>query len=155
MNPLEAAHAPSEALVLQVESVTGRNTVFMKLKDLFPECELLIRTSPQLFPLRCLFDDGCHRGQGCMDKLAHRVKFVFDTFPTADLLMLYFRHHDRPQSHRAGVFWRSMEAPQYVTFNRATWERMKQVGQVYRWSIPNELFLQTQLTCSPATGTPF
>jgi hypothetical protein len=76
-----------------------------------------------------------------MGNLAKRVKYIFDQFPTADLLLLYFSYRDRPGSQRAGIFWRDFREPRYITMNRAAWERMKAMGTVYEWQLPNSLFL--------------
>lgn len=134
---------PREALVLKLKGQSGSATLFMKLKDVYPECEFLISDLPQVFPLFCLRREGCTRNQNCMDKLVARTRYVFDTFPDAQTVLLYFRYRDRPDSHRAGVFWRDMREPRLITFNRAAWEKCKQVGTVYQWRLPDELFLQT------------
>lgn len=125
-------------LVLEVNS----KTVFMKMKDVYPECEFLISDQPQLFPLRCLVDH-CPRNANCMEKIAHRVKYIFDTFKDAKLLLLYYSYRDRPGTIRAGVFWRSMDEPRVITLNRSGWEKMKSMGKVYEWSLPESLFLGT------------
>lgn len=126
-----------------VLEVVGRkqSVLFVKLRDLFPECEFLLRDAPQLFPFRCL-QDYCPRNQNCMEKLAKRTKYVFDTFKDVTLLLVYFSYPDMPGSHRAGVFWRDVEkTPKYIVFNRTTWERMKRIGTVYKWSLPSSVFL--------------
>lgn len=115
-------------------------TIFAKLKDVFPECEVLIQDAQQLYPLRCL-KDHCPRNANCMEKLAHRVKYIFDNFKEAQLLILYFAYRDRPGSTRAGLFWRDMREPRFITFNRASWEKMKEVGVIYEWTLPQSLFL--------------
>jgi len=129
-------------LVLKVTGQkSGKVALFMKLDALFPECSYLIKGADQLYPLFCLKNNVCPRNANCMERLAKRTKYVFDTFPDADLLLLYFRYADMPNSHRAGVFWRDMREPRYVTFNRAVWEKMKKVGIVYEWVLPDNLFL--------------
>lgn len=133
---------PHASLVLKIAGKTG-STLFMKLKDVYPECEFLISDVPQIFPLHCLQADSCPRNQNCMEKLVARLKCVFDTFHDAQSVLLYFRYQDRPGTHRAGVFWRDMREPRLITFNRAAWEKLKTVGTVYSWRLPDELFLQT------------
>ncbi len=132
-------------LVLEVVSQkTGRSSVFMKLNDLFPECSFLIEGADQLHPLFCLVNDVCPRNANCMEKLAKRVKYVFDTFEKADLLMLYFKHPDMPGSQRAGIFWRdNTTPPRYTVLNRSMWIRMKEIGAVYEWNLPENLFMVT------------
>lgn len=123
--------------VLEVQE----KTIFCKLKDVYPECEHLIMDSQQLYPLRCFRDDGCPRNSNCQEKLAHRTKFIFDNFPNAQLLVLYFSYRDRPGSTRAGLFWRDIREPRLITLNRTGWEKMKEIGVVYEWELPNHLFL--------------
>jgi hypothetical protein len=134
---------PKDALVLKIQGRSGRATLFMKLNDLFPECQFLISDEPQLYPLSCLERDSCPRNQNCMEKLVVRIRYVFDTFGDVQNVLLYFRHQDRPDSHRAGVFYRDMEEPRFITFNRAAWEKCKEIGTAYQWSLPDSLFLQT------------
>ena len=131
---------PREALALRIRSLKGHDTLFLKLRDLFPECAFQIEDAPQLFPLRCLVDH-CPRNMRCMDRLVARLKFVFDTWPETELVMLYFSWQDRPGSQRAGLFWRDMREPRCITFNRTSWEMLKRQGTVYAWHLPSELFL--------------
>lgn len=116
-------------------------TLFARLNDVFPECAVLIEHAPKLYPLRCLVDDGCHRNSNCMEKLARRVKHMFEVFEKAELLILYFKWPDRPDSIRCGVFWRDMREPYYRTINRSSWEIFKEKGTVYSWEMPQWLLL--------------
>lgn len=118
----------------------NNKTIFARLKDVYPECEVLINGSPQLYPLRCLADH-CPKNANCMEKLVHRVKFLFDTFPNAQLLVLYFAFPDRPGSIRCGIFWSDFSEPYFRTINRASWELFKKKGTVYEWEMPQSLFL--------------
>jgi hypothetical protein len=117
-----------------------KKTIFAKLKDIYPECEFLIEDQPQLYPLRCLVDS-CPRNANCMEKLAKRVKYLFNSFPESELLILYFAYRDRPGSTRAGLFWRDMSEPRFITMNRSSWEKMKKMGDVYEYNLPSAFFL--------------
>ena len=123
--------------------VFREKTMFIKMKDIYPECFLYINKSPQLYPFICLKNNDCHVGMNCMLTLANRVKYIFDQFKGVGLLFLYFSYPDRPGSQRAGVFWRDFDKkePKYMTFNRAAWERIKLQGDIYKWSLPNDLFM--------------
>jgi hypothetical protein len=123
--------------VLEVQD----QTIFTKLVDVFPECSVLIKDSPKLHPLFCL-KSNCPRNANCMGKLAHRVKYVFDQWPKAQLLILYFSYPDQPGSQRAGLFWRDMREPRYITMNRTAWVKLKKMGTIYKWQMPAELFLK-------------
>lgn len=144
-NKLPDLLKPNEGLVLKVVGRrSGKSAVFMKLDWLFPECAYLIKDADQLFPLRCLRDGHCPRNANCMSKLAKRVTYVFEQFSDSELLLLYFRYRDMPGSHRAGVFHRDMKDarfPRYMVFNRSMWDRMKQIGTVFRWNLPDAVFL--------------
>lgn len=120
-------------------------TIFAKLIDVYPECSFLIEDSPQLYPLKCLVDY-CPRNANCMEKLAHRVKWFFDTFPKAELLILYFAYRDRPGSTRAGLFWRNMQEPRFITLNRSSWNKLKGMGSIYEYTLPDSLLLGSAKT---------
>jgi hypothetical protein len=118
-------------------------TIFARLKDIFPECEVLIEHQPQLYPLRCLVNH-CPKNANCMEKLVRRVKHVFEVFSEAQLLILYFKWPDRPASIRCGVFWRDLREPCYRTINRSSWEIFKEKGTIYSWEMPQWLLLGAQ-----------
>jgi hypothetical protein len=124
-------------------SVQGRS-IAIKLVDLYPECEFLIKGSPQLHPLIC-FVGPCHRNANCMEKLAKRVKYVFEQFKDAQLLVLYFKYQDKPNSIRAGVFWRDLREPRYITINPYAWEHLKKRGEVYEWNLPDFLTIERSI----------
>jgi hypothetical protein len=133
---------PRECLALKIVGPSGRSALFLKLKDLFPECMFQIEDAAQLFPFICL-RGSCPRNHNCMGKLVSRLKCVFDTWPDTHLVLLYFSWRDMPGSQRAGVFWRDMREPRYITFNRTGWEKLKTIGTVYKWHVPDELFLSS------------
>lgn len=113
-------------------------TLFAKFEDVYPECFFYIDDEPQLHPLICYLGP-CHRAQNCQEKIAKRVLVIFEAFPEAQLLLLYFTYRDKPGSYRAGVYWRDMREPRYITFNRAAWEKMKEVGELYEWDFPEKI----------------
>lgn len=118
----------------------SHRTLFTKFLGLYPECEFLIRDQPHLYPLLCL-QSSCPRASNCMEKLAKRVKAVFDAFPSAKLLVLYFTYRDQPGRIRAGVFWEDMSEPRFIVMNPSAWEKFKEIGTVYEWDLPLELRL--------------
>lgn len=122
-------------LILEVQ----HKTIFTKFNEVYKDCEILINGSPQLHPLFCL-KANCPKNANCMNKLAHRIKYIFDNFKLADLLVLYFKYPDRPNSIRAGIFWRDMREPRLITMNQSAWEKLKSMGIVYEFNIPDHLF---------------
>lgn len=117
-----------------------KKTLLTKFVEVFPECEFLIQDQDQLFPLRCLLGD-CHRNSNCMETLVRRIKYIFDRFEDAHLLVLYFKYRDNPKQLRAGVFWRDLREPRYIVVNPYAWEKLKEIGTVYEWNLPDSLFL--------------
>ena len=125
-----------------------KHTIFIKMQEVFPECTLQIEGAPNLHPFFCLVSN-CFRNANCMGKLATRIKYIFDQWPKAQLLILYFSYQDRPGSQRAGLFWRDMREPRYITMNRTAWVKLKKMGIVYEWGLPAELFLGTTAPAAP------
>lgn len=126
----------NKALVLEVQ----KKTLFIKLEFVYPECFFLIEDQPKLFPFICLFSS-CHRNSNCMEKLAKRVKYIFDVFTEASLLFLYFRYRNDPDRQKAGVFWRDMTEPRLITMNPYAWNKMKEIGIVYEWDLPQDFYM--------------
>lgn len=125
-------------LVLVVTTTSGRNVMFTKLDNIYPECKQLIRGIPQLNPLICL-NSSCHMDNACMKTLAIRVNLMFDAFPSSDLLILYFKYQDSP-SLRGGIFWNDMREPKRIIINPYAWKKYKNQGNVYEWDLPSEVF---------------
>ena len=123
-------------LVLEVQ----KKTLFIKLKDVYPECAVLIEGESRLHPLICL-KSSCPKNANCMEKLAKRVKYTFEQWPESEVLLLYFTYKDRPESLRGGIFYPDMREPRLITFNKHSWDLLKRKGKVYEWQMPNELFL--------------
>lgn len=122
----------------------NKKTLFIKMKEVFPECEFLIRGEPQLYPFICLRTEQCHRGLSCMPRLEPRIRYIFDQFSFAELLVLYFRYQDKPKSQRAGLFWKDGREPRCITMNPYAWEKFKTIGTTYEWSLPDSLFLDSE-----------
>lgn len=118
----------------------NEKTLFTKLENIYPECFHLISDLDKLFPLICL-KTSCPRNANCMTTLAKRVKFLFDSFPLAQLLVLYFKYRDKPKSIRAGLFYKDLREPRLITMNPWGWKYFKEKGEVFEWTMPDALFL--------------
>ena len=118
----------------------NKKSLFTKFENVYPECTFLIDDEPNLHPLICLRGP-CHRQANCMTKLAHRVKAMFDAFPEAELLMLYFKYRDLPNKVRAGVFHSDLREPRYINFNLSAWKKLKEDGTIFEWELPLALRL--------------
>jgi len=119
---------------------TYRGTAFVPLRDLYPECLVLIGTEPQLYPLRCMASS-CPRNANCATKLAHRVNYFFDKLATEEtILFAYFKHPDRPKSVRAGVFYRDLREPKVILCNYFAFKKFSKEGIVFQWDPPDEYY---------------
>lgn len=119
-------------------------TIFIKLNDLYPECKFLLRDLNLNF-LWCLNNDICPRNSNCMEKLAKRLRSVFDKFKSVELVLLYFSCRDTPASIKAGVFFKDFREPYIITFNRSSWVKLKNMGKIYQWTLPNEFFISNEI----------
>lgn len=126
-------------LFLSVPTASGKDVLFTKFDNVYPECKKLIRGQNKLYPLICLRDT-CHMNNACMETLAMRINLIFDAFPSAEVLLLYFKYQDT-KSLRSGVFWRDMREPRLITINPFSWQTCKDRGDVFEWNLPAEAFV--------------
>lgn len=126
-------------LVLQLVSAKkGTGTLFAKMDDVFPECSVLIKDATRMEQLQC-FIDSCHVGANCMEKLAGRVKVLFDAFPRTELIYLYYKRRSDGRL-RAGLFWSDFREPRLISMNRGAWDRLKVHGQVFAFTPPSGFY---------------
>lgn len=111
-------------------------TLFIPLRYVYPECSKLIAPHPQMYPLKCLTEDGCPANMQCMDYLAKRVFYLFaEVVPTAEMLIAYYKHPDRPQSLRGAVFHRGNNIEPYVQLlNPYGFRKFQREGSVFQWT---------------------
>jgi hypothetical protein len=120
---------------------THSGTVFMPMRDLYPECLAIIENEPELYPLKCMASS-CPRNSNCAERLAHRVNFFFEEVATNEkILLTYFKHLDRPNSVRAGVFHRDMREPRVILCNYFAFKKFSKEGTVYSWDPPESFYL--------------
>ena len=124
--------------------IVSKKTAFIKFDTIYPECQFYIEDEPKLHPLICLVGP-CHRGNRCMEKLVKRTKFVFDVFPEVELLILYFKYRDNPNSIRCGEFWKDYREPKYSTMNPGAWDKFKELGEIFEFDIPDRFFLDQDI----------
>ena len=119
--------------------VINNKTLFLPLRFLYPECEKLIEPHEQMYPLRCLVEDGCPANMQCMDFLVKRLNYLFtQVFPTAEMIITYYRYRDRPESLRGAVFDRDFSEPKVIILNRAAFRKFQREGQTYQWNPTDE-----------------
>lgn len=121
--------------------VINEKTVFIPLRYIYPECSVLISTSPQLHPLFCLSHDQCPANNNCMDTLVRRVNYFFtEVAPKAQLMVAYFSHADRPESLRAGLFFRDLSEPRLIVANRSAFQKFQTEGKHFTWIPPVDYY---------------
>lgn len=115
-------------------------TTFIKLQYLFPECEYLIEGKDQLHPLKCL-QSSCPVNANCMEGLAKRVNYFFENVAIgSELIIAYFKYPDRPNSIRAGVFYKDFDEPRVMTMNPWAFKKFQREGDAYKWVPPEEFY---------------
>lgn len=113
-------------------------TAFIPFREVYPECLFLIEDEPRLSPLVCM-RDSCHRNKNCAEKIAKRVHYLFEKVITdSELIIAYFKWRDRPDSIRAGVFYRDMREPRVITCNRSAFNKFRKEGITYFWEPTQE-----------------
>ena len=114
-------------------------TVFIPLRFVYPECNVLIEEHTRVFPLRCYQDNGCSVDASCPDIMARRIDYLFqNVVKAAELIILYFKYRDRAQSIRGGLFWRDLREPRVMLLNKSGFEKCFKEGEVHTWDATNE-----------------
>ncbi len=123
--------------------VYQQKTVFIPLRYVYPECSILIAPHPRVPPLLCLKSD-CPANRNCMETLAKRVFYFFEQVePAATLMVAYFKHPDRPNSIRAGIFDKELENPRVSTLNVSAFKKFCTEGDTKYWT-PTTEYLNIQ-----------
>lgn len=88
-----------------------------------------------MYPLKCMQDDSCPKNKNCAESLAKRVHHFFQHVePDAELMVAYFKYHDKPNSIRAGVFNKDLEEPKLMTVNPYAFRKFQKEGITKQWS---------------------
>jgi hypothetical protein len=134
-----------------LESHTGQvdqDTLFVDVRDLFPECLVYTKDSPKLTPLVCFLNNECTVGVNCVPTLQHRTSKLLEAFPNVYQIICKFGiegltkpedlHATKPvsrqqkQRQRGVVFYRTGDV-KYISFNSYAYDyRMKKRGTLYR-----------------------
>ena len=85
-----------------------------------------------------------------MEGLAKRVHYFFDNVVfDAELIIAYFKYHDRPQSIRAGIFFRNMDEPRVMTLNPYAFKKFQREGDTYKWFPSTEFYNLNSVLTTP------
>jgi hypothetical protein len=116
-------------------------TAFIPLRFVYPECMVLIKEHPQMFPLKCFMEDGCPANANCGEIIVRRVHYLFqEVIPQSDVIICYYKYPDRPKSIRGAVFNRDLQPPEVSVLNPYAFRKFMKGGITYQW-FPSDEFL--------------
>jgi len=117
-------------------------TTFIPLKYLYPECMVLIEDHPQMYPLKCMVEDGCPANANCGEIIVRRVNYLLqEIMPETEMLIAYFKYRDRPNSIRGAVFNRNLDPPTIDILNPYAFRKFMREGTTYQWLPSTEYLL--------------
>lgn len=121
--------------------VFQEKSVFVPFKFVYPECFVHIKDHPQLYPMKCFMEDACPANTNCGDTLVKRVHYFFEkVVPKAEIMISYFKYHDRPNSIRGAVFNRNLDPPTISVLNPYAFRKFQREGTTYKW-FPTDEYL--------------
>jgi hypothetical protein len=116
-------------------------TAFIPLRFVYPECMVLIEDQPQMFPLKCFQTDGCPVNANCGEIIVRRIHYLFEqVVPQSEVIICYFKYHDRPKSLRGAVFNKDLQPPEVSILNPFAFRKFLKGGIAYQW-FPTDEFL--------------
>lgn len=122
-------------------------TTFIPLKFVYPECMVLIEDHPQMYPLRCMVEDGCPVVANCAEIIARKVHYLFEEVAkSSEVIIAYYKYRDRPNSIRGAVFNRDMSPPTVSVLNPYAFRKFKREGITYQWFPPSEYLMMGSST---------
>ena len=114
--------------------VVQDKTLFIPFRYVYPECEKLIAPHPQMYPAKCLAEDGCPSNMNCMDFLVPRVNYIFDNVcNSAEMMIAYYKYRDRPNSIRGAIFHRDLRAPSIMVLNPYGFRKLQKDAEPGIW----------------------
>jgi len=114
--------------------VVNKRTIFIPFRYVYPECEKLIAPHPEMYPVKCLQEDGCPANMNCMDFLVPRVNYIFnEVCETAEMMIAYYKYRDRPNSIRGAVFHKDLRDPYVMILNPWGFSKLQRDAAVFAW----------------------
>lgn len=114
--------------------VVQEKTIFIPFRYVYPECEKLIAPHPQMYPAKCLTEDGCPANMQCMDFLVPRVNYVFnEVCRSAEMMVAYYKYPDRPKSIRGAIFHRDLRSPHVMILNPYGFRKLQRESPTFTW----------------------
>ncbi len=121
--------------------VVNGKTLFIPLRYVYPECSKLIAQQPQMYPLRCLQDNGCSANMSCMDFLVPRVNYIFNEVNSAaEMMIAYYKYNrqnpgedENREALMGAIFYKDLREPYLMTLNPSGFRKMQRDGEVQTW----------------------
>jgi hypothetical protein len=132
-----ATHVSASGAHARTGALVAGKTLFLPLDALYPECRVFTRPCPQIRPLACVEDNGCHLGLGvrCMESLARRLGRLFDAERALEVVLL---HWQLPGGeHRGVAFDRAFSAPRVAPLRASVLRHYLTLGVGY--VLPDEI----------------
>ncbi len=125
--------------------VVNNKTMFIPFRYVYPECEKLIAPHPQMYPLRCLQEDGCPANMSCMDYLVPRVNYLFDKVsPSSQVMVAYYKYvrlnpgeNENREALMGAIFHRDLREPYLMVMNPSGFVKCQKMGEISAW-VPTE-----------------
>lgn len=110
-------------------------TSFIPLRQLYPECFILLKDSPDAMPMQCMRGP-CSKNAQCMEILAKRVYYFFNEIdPTSEMLIVYYKYNT---SLKGVIFDKEMNEPVLKTLNPSGFNKFKNEGDIKQWPMRPE-----------------
>ena len=94
-----------------------------------------------MFPLKCFVTDSCPVGANCGEVLVTRVNYIFEgVVPKVEVLIAYYKYHDRPKSIRGAIFNKNLDPPNLTILNPFALNKFLKESILYNW-FPKDEYL--------------
>lgn len=113
--------------------VVSDKTILIPLRQIYPECAVLLAGSPNAENLQCLRYGTCNQSvDTCMRILAERVDKFFRLQPEERTHMLAY--YKTPSGSLRGCWFTSdFDEPKVVTCNKHAFDRLRYYGEIHSW----------------------
>jgi hypothetical protein len=119
--------------------VVNQKTIFIPFRFVYPECEKLIAPHPEMYPVKCLRENGCPANMQCMDYLVKRVNYIFEKVcPSAEMMIAYYKYRDLPNSIRGAIFHKDLREPKLMTLNPFGFRKFQRESPTFQWTPTDE-----------------
>jgi hypothetical protein len=116
-------------------------TMFIPLRQVYPECWYHIKDHPQMYPLKCFTTDSCPVGSNCGEVLVKRIHYLFEEIvPKVEIIIAYYKYYDKPTSIRGAIFNKNLDPPKLSILNPYAFRKFLKESIVFQW-YPSDAYL--------------